>query len=294
MLSAITQSEANLYARREHRDYEVYRVLAEIEKDLEFRTILQKLMEQERTDYEFWSRFASEKTFIVGRWTLLCYVVMRKVLGLVFTAKLLERREREIVKTYSAILKRMNVHLKSDFESILAHEREHEQAFISSIKEDRLNFTGNIVLGLNDGLIELTGALVGFSFALSDMKFVALTGLITGVSATLSMASSAYMQAKYSEEKEPFRAAMYTGGAYLTVVVLLVTPFLISTSNVVALSFMGIFALTIIALITGFWSVIFDRSFWREFLQMASITIGVSCITFILGLIFRSLFGVSL
>ncbi len=52
---------------------------------------------------------------------------------------------------------------------------------------------GSMVLGMNDALIELTGALAGFTFAMQNTRIVALAGLITGVSATLSMTSSSYL-----------------------------------------------------------------------------------------------------
>lgn len=206
-MQSITREEADIFAWRERRDYEVYRTLSEHEKDPEFREILRSLMNQEHSDYDFWSRFASKKEFTISPLVLWGYILMRRVFGLVFTAKFLERGERNTVKAYTSVLKRMDENLKDDFKSIIAHEREHEKRFIASIKEERLDFIGNIVLGLNDGLIELTGALVGFSFALSDNKLVAMTGLITGIAATLSMASSAYMQAKYDNGKEPILAA---------------------------------------------------------------------------------------
>ena len=49
---------------------------------------------------------------------------------------------------------------------------------------------GSVVLGLNDELVEFTGALAGFTLALSDHRLIALTGSITGIAAALSMASS--------------------------------------------------------------------------------------------------------
>lgn len=80
----------------------------------------------------------------------------------------------------------------------------------------------------------------------------------------------------------------------MAVVILLIFPFFVFASNIVALSIMGLVTLAIIALVTWFGSVVFDRSFLREFTQMASITLGVSAVTFCLGLLFRSVFGISI
>ena len=73
----------------------------------------------------------------------------------------------------------------------LANEEEvHEQKLIGLISEERLEYMGSVVLGLNDALVEFTGALAGFTLALSDSRLIALTGSITGIAAALSMASS--------------------------------------------------------------------------------------------------------
>ena len=51
----------------------------------------------------------------------------------------------------------------------------------------RLEYMGSVVLGLNDALVEFTGALAGFTLALSDSRLTALTGSITGIAAALSI-----------------------------------------------------------------------------------------------------------
>ena len=77
-------------------------------------------------------------------------------------------------------------------QSISEEEDAHEKELMSMLDEDRLKYVGSMVLGLNDALVELTGTLAGLSLALQDTKLIALSGLITGISATLSMMSSEY------------------------------------------------------------------------------------------------------
>ena len=69
-------------------------------------------------------------------------------------------------------------------------EQEHEAALIELIDEERLRYISSMVLGLNDALVELTGALAGFTFALGNTTTIAMAGFITGSAATLSMAAS--------------------------------------------------------------------------------------------------------
>ena len=47
-------------------------------------------------------------------------------------------------------------------------KRSHEQALIAMIDDERLQYISSMVLGINDALVELTGALAGFTFALGD------------------------------------------------------------------------------------------------------------------------------
>ena len=222
------------------------------------------------------------------------FVLLRRTFGLIFTAKFLENRERQTAKDYTEFLKKADEPLRKEVKKIIAHELEHEAKFIATIREDRLKFIGNVVLGLNDGLIELTGALTGFAFAFPDPRSVAILGIITGVAATFSMSASAAMQAKYEEGKNPATAALYTGIAYGLVVFLLVAPFLIFSDVRIALAAMGGTVLCIITGITGYGSVLFDRSFSREFFQMAFLSLGVAVVTFLLGIALRGWFGLSI
>lgn len=52
-------------------------------------------------------------------------------------------------------------------------EHAHEQKLIGMIEEERLSYVGSVVLGLNDALVELTGALAGFTFALQNTRLIA-------------------------------------------------------------------------------------------------------------------------
>lgn len=152
----------------------------------------------------------------------------------------------------------------------------------------------SLVLGINDGLIELTGALVGFSFALRDPGLVALSGLITGVAASLSMAASAFMQARHEQGKDAPKAAIYTGLSYGGVVLLLVLPYLLISNVRWALLIMLGVALVIIAVTTYYTSRMFKRKFLPEFAMMLAFSLGVATISFFLGLWLRSSIGVEI
>ena len=69
--------------------------------------------------------------------------------------------------------------------------------------------------------------MAGLTLALQNTKLIALSGLITGVSATLSMASSEFLSARSEGREDAFKSCVYTGIAYCITVALLVLPYLV-------------------------------------------------------------------
>lgn len=106
------------------------------------------------------------------------------------------------------------------------------------IHEEKLSYISSMVLGLNDALVELTGALAGFTLALNDNRMVGMAGFITGVAATLSMAASEYLSKKAdTSEKTRSRRPVYTGVAYMITVAFLLLPYIVFENPLVALGF---------------------------------------------------------
>ena len=65
------------------------------------------------------------------------------------------------------------------FWKVFEMERKNlEKALLEMLDEERLKYVGSMVLGLNDALVELTGSLAGFTFAMQNTKLIALSGLI--------------------------------------------------------------------------------------------------------------------
>jgi VIT1/CCC1 family predicted Fe2+/Mn2+ transporter len=183
--------------------------------------------------------------------------------------------------------------IRAAIQRILEHENLHESRLIGEVREQKIDFLSSMVLGLNDGLIELTGALVGFAFAFRRTAVVALAGAITGIAATLSMSASAFMQARHETGKDPIRAAAYTGGAYLAVVALLILPFALIGSLYAAIGVMAAVVLAVIAGASFYSAVVLERPFAAQLTQMALFSVGVAGVAFVLGLLLRSVAGVN-
>lgn len=282
---------ADQFAYNEYRDYVTYRELAKIETVPAFKKILNELVQHELDDYGFWRQLSSIKEHRVSPFEVMLLKLMRKVLGLTFTARFLERHEHDAIRNYAALLPTADDALKAKLQDIIRHETHHERELIGQIREGRVQFLGSIVLGVNDGLIELTGALTGFAFALREPFAAGLFGVVTGVAASLSMAASAYMQARHEEGKDPRKAATYTGLSYVAVVAVLVLPFFLAASMPAALAGMAAVILALIAGFSGYAAVLFDRNFKRQFGEMLAFSVGVAGLAFLLGSAVRGLLG---
>ena len=111
---------------------------------------------------------------------------------------------KEFLHHYQIVLKENIPNLSK----ILKDEEEHEEELIKMIDEEKLQYVGSMVLGLNDALVEFTGSLAGWTFAMQNNKLILLAGIITGISATLSMASSEYLSAKNEGEENPLKSCV--------------------------------------------------------------------------------------
>jgi len=279
------------FALNEYRDYITYLELAKTETVPEFKKILGALVKHEIEDYRFWLPYCTKKEHRISGFEVWCLKAMRMLLGLTFTVKFLEGNERQAVRNYTAFLNDADETMRAQVEEILRHERAHEKELIGQIQEEHVRFLSSIVLGVNDGLIELTGALVGFAFALRSHMMVALLGTVTGVAASLSMAASAYMQARHEEGKEPKKAGLYTGGAYLLVVAMLVLPYFLVSNVYLAIGVMFGLSMLLILGLSFYSSVLFERDFKRQAGEMLMFSLGVAGLAFLLGSLVRSMIG---
>jgi VIT1/CCC1 family predicted Fe2+/Mn2+ transporter len=206
----------------------------------------------------------------------------------------MERSEEDAQDNYEQLREAI-----PEAEAIIRDENEHEDALIQLLDEERLRYVGSIVLGLNDALVELTGALAGLTLALQDTKLIALTGSITGIAAALSMGASEYLSTKSEESadgkrpfKNPVRASIYTGGAYVVTVLILILPYLILENFYVCLGCTLAAAVLIIAFFNYYISVAKDVPFKDRFLEMTGLSLGVAALSFLVGFIIRSFLGI--
>ena len=261
-------------------EYHIYRKLAETSKDSN-KKVLNKIAEDELRHYNFWKTY-TKKEASPKKITIWFYYIIPRLLGLTFGLKLMERGEELAQKAYNELSKTI---LK--VREIEKEEKEHENNLINMINEEKIKYVGSIVLGLNDALVELTGAIAGFTFAFQNTKIVGAAALVTGIAASFSMSASEYLSTKTEDKESPVKASIYTGIAYIIAVIALVIPYFLLKNYYFALGFTLINAIIIIFLFTFYISVAKEVSFKKRFFEMAVLSFGVAALTFIIGLIIR-------
>lgn len=275
---------------REQRDeitaHYIYLDIARIVKDPENAEIIKRIAVNEKKHYE-WLKILTGKDVKPHRLKRLFYYWIIRLFGLTFGIKLLEKDEIQEIREYEELGEEF-----PGFDEILLNGEQREQELIAMIDEERLLYMGSVVLGLNDALIELTGALAGYTFAFQNTKLIAVTGLITGISGSLSMIASQYLSTRQEGGRDAVKSMLYTGSAFVFTVIAMVSPFFLISNPFVSLLVTFGIAILIIMIFNYYISIAKDYVFRRRFLEMAAISLGVATISFIIGILIKRYIGI--
>ena len=283
-----TLRSALISQRNEITEHKVYLSLSERSKNENNKEILKKIADDELRHY-YLLRNLTKREIKPNIFKTHLYILLSHIFGLIFSLKLMEKKEQAIFKNHSELKK-----IFPGFSSIINDEQKHEKELIDMISEERLGYASSIVLGLNDALVELTGALAGLTLALQNPNIIALTGLIIGISASMSMAASEYLSSREDKNKNPGKSELYTGVAYISTVALLILPYLIFSNVYLSLAIMLTTAILIILGYTFYITTAKSLNFWKRFLEMAIISLTIATISFGIGILLKSLFNVQI
>lgn len=261
----------------------IYEKLSQSIKDPHNRNILRLISRDELEHYNVWKE-CTHKDVKPNKVKMWLFFLISQIFGLTFGIKLMEKGEEEAQLTYEEVSE-----FSSHAQEIINDEGRHEEYLIDMINEERLRYAGSIVRGLNEALVELTGALAGFTLALQHTRLVALIGIISGIATSLSMAASEYLATKTEETAlKPIKASLYTSTAHIITAVFLIFPYLLFTNIFLALGVTIINAIIAIFIFTYYLSVTRDLSLKTRFLEMIVVSLGIAGLTFIIGLLARN------
>jgi vacuolar iron transporter family protein len=270
-------------------EHQVYRQIAARLKEAHNRRVLEEIAADELRHYQQWKMYTGQEVS-PNRFQVWFFTLISRFLGITFAVKLMELGEERAQLNYAEIAAAIPESVQ-----IQADEHAHEEKLLDMLDEEHLRYAGSVVLGLNDALVELTGALAGLTLAFQNVRIIALSGLITGIAASLSMAASEYLSTRSEKtDKHPVRAAVYTGIAYVFTVALLILPYLLLDNEYIALAISLTTAVIIIAVFNFYISVAQGENFRRRFIEMAGLSLTVAALSFVIGYLIRIWLGVDI
>lgn len=268
----------------------IYEKISKFAKGDGNREVLKRLSAEEKAHYEIWKSY-TETEMKPNKLKIFKYLLIARLFGFTFAVKLMENGEKNAQGEYEFLAGEIE-----ESAEIRKQEEEHEEALLAILDEERLQYVGSMVLGMNDALVELTGSLAGFTFAMQNTRLIALSGLIIGISATFSMASSEFLSARSEGRSDALKSCTYTGIAYLITVILLIMPYLILDNShfMAALGLMLAIVILIIAGFTYYISVAQGQKFRPRFLEMTAISVSVAVLSFFVGIAAKHFLGVEI
>ena len=310
---AIDQGLARRLVLDELFDLTLYRSLRALATG-ELGTILDRLIPIEARHFAFWqdSFGLRVERLDVARWLKLQLIVLAcRLFGTSAIHLVIEvygvRKYLKVWSIYGAGPRGAAVR------SILEDEFKHEDAVVTSTAEPRLNpeRVRNIFLGLNDGLVEILGAVSGFFAALGSSTTVLMAATTVAVAGALSMAAGAWVAVDSESEiratemgrrrflgedvsadeagESPLRSAVVVGVSYLTGAVVPVLPVLAGATTALPSALTAGSLIIIVSMVLAFLSGMEMKR--RVVANLVTIAAAVS-ITFAIGLVANRLWGV--
>ena len=299
-------------------DLSLYKALRQV-TDSEVHPTLDELITVETAHLAFWKHFFGltlEELNLGRRLKLSLIMFVCKLFGSTAVHLVLEAIEVHGVRKYLALWSEYQGQpLGEALRGILMDEFKHEDVLVTALTNRKINAEKirNIFLGLNDGLVEILGAVSGFFGAFGEATMVLIAASTTAVAGALSMAAGAFLalssekEVKTTEiakkiflgeasevvpmEESPIGSALVVGTAYIAGAIVPVLPVIFGATSalfsVLTAGLMVIVVSTILSFLSGM-----DVT-RRILLNLAMITIAVS-VTYGIGVFAKHLWGIAL
>ncbi len=289
MLSQAVKDKVLKAQKNEISEYVIYKNLASAVNVKERSEILETIASEELKHYELFKSVTGEDVE-PDRFKVVIYTTISRILGLNFGLKLMENGEELAQDAYAKL-----ENASPEMHSIIKDEKKHEHELISLINEERLKYISSIVAGLNGALVGFTGILAGFTLATRNANIIGAIGLGTGLTASISMATSEYLSTKHGgADRVPLKASIYTGIAYIATVLFLIFPYLVFTNIRMCITFVTFNAILVIFIFSFYTSVARGLVLRKIFVEMMCLTLGITAVSFFIGLIIRHALGVKI
>jgi len=282
------------------------------------QAILDQLIPIETRHYGFWQEFFGLKIAnldLPRRAKLALLVGLARLFGAPAIHLILEAIEVYGVRKYLAVWKQYEGGpLGQAVRGILEDEFKHEDAVVMADSERQMNpqRVRDIFLGLNDGLVEILGAVSGFFGAFANATTVLVAGTMVGVAGALSMGAGAYLAGSSEAEvrdtevrrrrflgesdateepaDSPLASGVRVGVSYVIGAVVPVLPVLFGARTLLPSLAVAGGVIVIVSAILAFLS---GMNVKRRILMNLAIMAAAVAISYLIGLVAQSVWGIS-
>jgi VIT1/CCC1 family predicted Fe2+/Mn2+ transporter len=279
---------------------------------------LNELITVETAHLAFWQKFFNldlNELNLGRRVKLSVMMFVCKLFGSTAVHLVLEAIEVHGVRKYLALWQEYQGQaLGEALRGILMDEFKHEDVLVTELTKRKINpeRIRNIFLGLNDGLVEILGAVSGFFGAFGSATMVLIAALTTAVAGALSMAAGSFLalssekEVKTTElarkvflgeeseitpmEESPLGSAVVVGVAYITGALVPVLPVLVGAKDALFSVFTAGLMVILVSTVLSFLSGMDVKR--RIVLNLAIITVAVS-VSYGIGVLAKNLWGIS-
>ncbi|MFP3132912.1 MAG: VIT1/CCC1 transporter family protein [Nitrososphaeria archaeon] len=313
---------ASFYIDELH-DMLLYKKLSKIVKDKEAKEKFIMLSEVEKFHSEFFKKIMNRLSIKIPKspsnFLITIEAIFFYIFGLNLTLKLFEERESATVVNYLKLYddERLTKEEKETLKRVIQDEMEHESFFKEKTESAFLKNLRDILLGINDGLIELLAAVSGFVGAYAVGFLVGIAGIVIGVSGSLSMAVGAYIASKSEgelnenkrlrrllmsrvlnapqpeaqEESTAKESAFFVGFSYFIGALIPTLPYFLSLNIRADQALSYVFTIIVLAIVAFITSITTGVDYKKKILEMIGLAIAASLATFSLGLFIHYALG---
>lgn len=299
-------------------DLSLYKALRQVTSP-EAHSTLDELISVETAHLAFWKNLfglSLDKLNLGRRLKLSLIMFVCKLFRSTAVHLVLEAIEVHGIRKYLALWREYQGQpLGEALQGILMDEFKHEDVLVTALTQRKINAEKirNIFLGLNDGLVEILGAVSGFFGAFGEATTVLVAASTTAVAGALSMAAGAFLalnsekEVKTTEiarkiflgeasevvpmEESPIGSALVVGTAYIVGAIVPVLPVVFGATNaffsVLTAGLMVVVVSTILSFLSGM-----DIA-RRILLNLVIIAIAV-CVTYGIGVFANRFWGIAL
>jgi predicted membrane protein (TIGR00267 family) len=300
-------------------DLSLYRALHPIAPP-DLRHTLESLIPTETRHFTFWQNFFARRADRLGpgrRLKLAVLVLLCRLFGAPAIHLVLEAIEVHGVRKYLQVWDRYrgDERLRAALREVLEDEFKHEDATVAGDEVRRINpeRIRNIFLGLNDGLVEIVGAVSGFFAAFGDAVTVLMAGVTVGVAGALSMAAGAYVATGSEAEvrdtesarrrflgeetaaeaepgESPLVSAIVVGASYFVGALIPVLPVMVGATSAWPSLFVAGAVIILVSMLLAFLSGMNVR---RRIVTNLVIIAAAVAVTYVIGIATKALFGIA-